>query len=166
MSELKILYIHGFGSKVDPKSEKQIVLRKIASVTAFAPDYTKHYVKVIRDVKSLAKGSDILIGTSMGGFLVSRLSEITNKPFVAINPVISPAATLSKYLGKHQDYYGSTYTMTQENVESYPDFLPSENGMVLLDMGDELINSDATKSVLARLMRVYTFEGEPVNNSV
>ena len=38
---MNILYIHGFGSKIDPNSDKQIALRKIANVTAYAPDYTR-----------------------------------------------------------------------------------------------------------------------------
>lgn len=35
MSKFNILYIHGFGSQVDPNGDKQVALRKIASVAAF-----------------------------------------------------------------------------------------------------------------------------------
>lgn len=159
MEHFRLLYIHGFGSKVDPDSDKQIALRKIASVTAFAPDYAKQYSDVLHDVINLTFNADLLVGTSMGGFLVSRLSELTGKPFVAINPVLSPQTTLKKYLGTHQDYYGRTFTITQAIVESYPDFLPSQKGLVLLDLEDELIDSRATKSALMSQMSVRAFEG-------
>src|SRR5690606_16266988 len=159
MRGFKLLYIHGFGSKTDPSSDKQIALRRIAEVSAFAPDYAQPYAQVLEGVSPLLEDVDLLIGTSMGGFLVSRLSELTGKPFVAINPVMSPLPTLSKYLGTHEDYYGRTYTMTPDIAASYPDFLPSDKGLVLLDMEDELIDSRATQRLLAPRMSVHTFEG-------
>ena len=159
MQDLRLLYVHGFGSKVDPDSDKQISLRKIATVTAFAPDYARPYSQVLHDVINLASNADVLVGTSMGGFLVSRLSALSGKPFVAINPVLSPQTTLKKYLGTHQDYYGRTFTISQTIVDSYPDFLPSSKGLVLLDIEDELIDSHATESALKSQMPVHTFEG-------
>jgi len=159
MARLQLLYIHGFGSRVDPQGDKQVSLRKIADVRAFATDYAQPYAQILQEVTPLLKDVDLFIGTSMGGFLVSRLSELTGKPFVAINPVMSPLPTLSKYLGTHQDYYGRTYTMTPAITASYPDFLASDKGLVLLDMEDELIDSRATQRLLAPQMSVHTFEG-------
>ncbi|MDF1624256.1 MAG: hypothetical protein P1V33_12400 [Pseudohongiella nitratireducens] len=156
---MNILYIHGFGSKIDPNSDKQIALRKIANVTAYAPDYTRGYRTVMADVDSFLREADLLIGTSMGGFLVSRLSEQTGKKFVAINPVINTKATLSKYIGSHTDHYDRPFTLDQATVDAYPDFLPSSNGMVLLDMGDELIDSFATLEAIGHQMTVHTFAG-------
>jgi uncharacterized protein len=156
---MNILYIHGFGSKVDPGSDKQIALRKIANVMAFAPDYTRGYQAVLADVEPLVREADLLIGTSMGGFLVSRLSEQTGKKFVAINPVINTRATLSKYIGSHSDHYGRPFTLDQKTVDEYPDFAASPNGMVLLDMGDELIDSFATLKAIGHQMPVHTFAG-------
>jgi predicted esterase YcpF (UPF0227 family) len=159
MAQPSLLYIHGFGSKVDPTSDKQIALRKIGTVNAYAPDYAQEYERVLEDVTFLLDDADLLIGTSMGGFLVSRLSQLTGKPFVAINPVLCPKATLNKYQGTHQDYYGRTFTVTETIASSYPGFSHSANGIVLLDMEDELIDSNATLNTLRSHMSVHTFEG-------
>lgn len=159
MPKLNILYIHGFGSQVDPNGDKQAALRKIASVAAFAPDYSQGYKKVLAEVEPLLQQADLLIGTSMGGFLVSRLSEATGKPFVAINPVLAPSAVLSKYIGSHLDYYGRAFTLTADTANGYPDFLPSQRGIVLLDMGDELIDSEATLGAIGQQMVVHAFAG-------
>jgi uncharacterized protein len=156
---MNILYIHGFGSKVDPNGEKQIALRKIGHITAFAPDYTRGYQQVLTDVAPFMRDAQLLIGTSMGGFLVSRLSEQTGKAFVAINPVRNTQKTLGKYIGSHHDHYGRAFTLTSEAAASYPDFLPSTHGMVLLDMADELIDSLATLEALGHQMIVHTFAG-------
>lgn len=160
MKELNILYIHGFGSKVDPSSDKRIALDKIAQVEAVAPDYVTSYEDVLATVQPYLDKADLMLGTSMGGFLVSRLCELTGKPFVAINPVLSTQATLSKYIGTHQDHTGRTFTLSEQIASTYPDFLPSADlGMVLLDMGDELIDSEITKTVLEPLMPVHAFAG-------
>jgi len=159
MTTLNILYIHGFGSQVDPNGDKQVALRKIANVAAFAPDYSQGYEKVLADVEPLLQQADLLIGTSMGGFLVSRLSEFTGKPFVAINPVLAPSAILGKYIGSHLDHYGRPFTLTADTANGYPDFLPSARGMVLLDMADELLDSQATLDALGPQMTVHTFAG-------
>lgn len=102
MTKLNILYIHGFGSPVDPNGDKQVALRKVANVSAFAPNYSQRYDKALADVAPFLQQTDLLIGTSMGGFLVSRLSEATGKPFVAINPVMAPSAIMGKYIGSHR----------------------------------------------------------------
>lgn len=68
-------------------------------------------------------------------------------------------STLSKYIGSHVDHYGRPFTLDQTTVDEYPDFLPSSNGMVLLDMGDELIDSFATLKAIGHQMTVHTFAG-------
>lgn len=160
MRRINILYVHGFGSQVDPNSDKRIALAKVADVAAVAPDYTTPYDAVMRKVQPYLAGVDLLLGTSMGGFLVTRLAENTGIPFVAINPVLQTRKTLSKYIGTHQYHTGRTFSLSKETVGTYPDFLPcAGKGMVLLDMGDELLDSQETKVVLEPLMTVHTFAG-------
>jgi uncharacterized protein len=113
----------------------------------------------VADVQRYLEGIDLLVGTSMGGFLVSRLSADIGKPYVAINPVMDVAATLNKHLGTHQDHFGRPFTLTDQVVSSYPGFLPSRHGMVLLDMADEVLDSAATYERLHQQMTVHVFEG-------
>jgi predicted esterase YcpF (UPF0227 family) len=160
MTPLNILYVHGFGSRVDPTSDKRVALATIADVEAVAPDYSRPFDEVLATVQPYLAKADLLLGTSMGGFLVSRLSASTGKPFVAINPVLNTATTLSKYLGTHQDHVGRTFTLSKETVNTYPDFLPSPTqGMVLLDLADELLDSQVTQAALQSVMKVHAFPG-------
>lgn len=160
MKPINILYVHGFGSSVDPGSDKRVALAKIADVDAVAPDYVSPYEDVLAVVEPFLGKADLLLGTSMGGFLVSRLSELTGKPFVAINPVLAPQHTLSKYIGTHKDHTGRTFTLSSQTLSTYPDFLPSaDKGMVLLDIEDELLDSRATEVRLGEIMPVHSFPG-------
>lgn len=159
MQPLNILYIHGFGSRVDLNSEKYVALCTLGQVSAFAPDYTKGYAQVMEDIKNYLSGTDLLIGTSMGGYLVSRLSAMIKKPFVAINPVTDVASSLKKYVGSHRDHFGRPFTLTEDTIAAFPEFLPSKTGMLLLDMGDEVIDSKVTLKKFDQQMVVNTFAG-------
>jgi predicted esterase YcpF (UPF0227 family) len=155
----KIIYIHGFGSQVDPKSEKYYALSELGEVVPIAPDYSQGYQTNALLVASLASSANLLVGTSMGGYLASRVAADTGLPFVAINPVLLPRRTLTKYLGTREDYYGKTYKLDAETVRSYPVFAPSNKGLVLLDTGDELIDAHETVACLAQHMKLFTFAG-------
>ena len=95
----------------------------------------------------------------MGGYLVSRLSAAINQPYVAINPVTDVRSSLQKYIGTHRDNFDRSFTLTESILESYPAFVPSDQGMVLLDMADEVIDSTVTLDRLALIMNVKTFAG-------
>jgi uncharacterized protein len=159
MQPLNVLYIHGFGSRIDMNSDKHLALQTLGQLSAFAPDYTRGYLIVIKDVKRYLDGADLLIGTSMGGYLVSRLSEETKKPFIAINPVIDVANTLGKHVGAYKDHFGRPFRLTKEAVDSYPEFQPSTSAMVLLDMADDVIDSNVTLSTLGQTMVIHPFQG-------
>lgn len=59
-----------------------------------------------------------------------------------------------------QDHFGRPFTLTDQVVSSYQAFLPSGNGMVLLDMADEVLDSAATYERLHQQMTVHVFEGD------
>jgi predicted esterase YcpF (UPF0227 family) len=120
---MKILYVHGFGSRVDPESEKYKALSTLGDVSAVAPDYSLSFSENIERIRPLLIDKNLLVGTSMGGCMVSHLAEISKLPFVAINPVLFPRRTLMKYLGTRFDYYGNPYTLTEVTARSYPVFL-------------------------------------------
>jgi predicted esterase YcpF (UPF0227 family) len=156
---MNIIYIHGFGSRVNLESEKYQALGELGIVFPVAPDYSVSYEENFALVKRMAESADLLVGTSMGGYLASRVAADTGLPFVAINPVLLPKRTLNKYLGTREDYYGRTYTLLEETVKGYPVFAPGNNGLILLDLGDELIDAHETAACLEGHMSVYTFAG-------
>jgi len=72
---LNILYLHGFGSSFDPHKAKVAKLTELGTVTGPDIDYTKTYSdikEVIENfISNIPKSIDLIVGTSMGGWLAS-----------------------------------------------------------------------------------------------
>ena len=159
--KLSIVYLHGFASKFDYDSVKVKGLMQIGNVSGFNIDYTQHQ----SDILELAineihnKEFDLIVGSSMGGWLASQVANSLNLPFVAINPAISPSNLLKPYIGTHEDYYGMNFTLTEPVVTSFSDFSTEGDGLILLDEKDELIDSLKTKHILEPYFQVKMFSG-------
>ena len=102
---------------------------------------------------------DLLVGTSMGGWLAGILGAETGIPFVAINPVIDPRETLKSWLGKGVDHQGNAYELSPDSLVSYYPFTQCGSGLILLDQGDELIPWQETFRALDGCFPVHSFAG-------
>lgn len=153
---MNILYIHGFDSAVKAQSPKYDVLSRLGEVSAIAPDYAEGKAAVIEQATRTVKERDIdlLVGTSMGGWLVAQVAVREGLPFVALNPSIEPHLTLAKYVGK--DDSGK---LTHAAVESYGPFPQKGWGIVIVELGDEVIDSWRTVEVLYPWFHVIQFPG-------
>ncbi|GGY63290.1 YqiA/YcfP family alpha/beta fold hydrolase [Marinobacter zhanjiangensis] len=153
---MNILYIHGFDSSVKAQSPKYDALAELGKVTAIAPDYAEGRAAAVelatRTVKEL--DIDLLVGTSMGGWLAAQIGEQEGLPFVALNPSIEPHLTLDKYVGK--DLQGK---LSHEAVSSYGPFPVKGRGMVIVELGDEVIDSRRTVETLSPHFPVIQFSG-------
>ena len=160
---MKILYLHGFGSKVDENSDKYFHMKQLGDVVGFAPDYTKSKTLINELIRVVDNNKpELLIGTSMGGWSVAYLGCFFKLPFVSINPVIFPTNSLSKYIGWQRDYYGREIEMTTESVmqyDKYGAFCLKGSGLILIDKGDEVIDVPATIDYLKNHYEVFLFEG-------
>jgi uncharacterized protein len=154
---LNILYLHGFGSEYNPASTKVAELRKLGAVFGIDLDYTLGFQTVLNQVQAHinSAGIDLVVGTSMGGYLASH----SGLPFVAINPAVSPSQSLNKYLGEFTDYQGVSKMLTIMAVDSYPDVCTTGVGMVLLDQADEVIDAHATLNRLREHYEVIMYAG-------
>lgn len=86
---MKALYIHGLHSNPNPKKIK--ILQKAGlEVTAPFIDYEKEQGAVYARIKAIAKQEkvDVLIGSSMGGFMGYWLAYDLNKPALLYNPAL------------------------------------------------------------------------------
>lgn len=157
----KILYLHGFGSRFNRNNSKIKYLETLGEVVGFDIDYTKHYdevSKLIRDkIHELAPTE--IIGTSLGGYWAMRMGKRFDIPFTAINPCLYPYETLKKYLGMKEDYYGEPITLTKEIANSYKEYSKGGKGLILLDAGDEVLNSFHTQRVLTDYNKVVVYPG-------
>ncbi|GGP50675.1 UPF0227 protein [Shewanella algicola] len=160
-SKIVILYIHGFGSRFDPQSDKVKALSYLGEVKGITVDYTSMPSLIEKQLMNACTDFqvDLIVGTSLGGYWANRIGAQIGVPFVSINPAISPNVTLQKYIGFGQTYYGENYELTPEAVDAYTDFSAQGCGLILLDMADELLDSVATNSQLKDQFKVHCFEG-------
>ena len=158
---MNIMYIHGFGSKWKPDSEKVKALGHLGNVSGTTVSYDSPFSSLFKTYKTFILDNDIelIAGTSLGGFWAGYLGDELGVPFVAINPVINPAQTLKKYEGHGIDYYGNPYHVNSQVINSYPSFPHKGAGLILLDMGDTLLDAKQTHNALDPYFAVHTFQG-------
>ncbi|MEH6540599.1 YqiA/YcfP family alpha/beta fold hydrolase [Halopseudomonas sp.] len=155
MTDHQILYIHGFASRVDANHPKYAALTKLGEVSAIAPDYERGrpYVEQLIHQTINTRGTTLLVGTSMGGWLAARAASQHGIPFVALNPCLQPHITLAQ-LG------GSTAGQRRaRQIASYDDFSLDAKGLVIVELGDALLDSRDTAQRLADHYPVIMLEG-------
>ena len=159
----RILYCHGFASNFDPEKEKVRALSTLAPVEGVTVDYTLPPSQVFAAFSGaiVAPKNTLIVGTSMGGFFAAWLGCELGLPFIAINPAITPARSLRKYIGVGRTYYGTTFDLKQEVTEAYKGlpFRVDGDGTVVLDLGDEVINAHATIAAVENRLPLIEFPG-------
>lgn len=94
----------------------------------------------------------IFIGTSLGGYWAYYMANLFSVPFISINPAIEPSKTLANY------------DIPEQSIESYKNVwefgkVVNSPGMILLDMGDDVISPMDTSNLLSGRYEVVTFDG-------
>lgn len=92
-------------------------------------------------------GVTLLVGSSLGAYYATWLSEKYNTRAVLINPAVSPQKHLGQeFLGSHANYHtGEQFELTQEHVATLASLdceqlRHPENFMLLLQTGDEVLD--------------------------
>lgn len=125
-----ILYIHGFLSS--PKSHKALQVQAYCAglnpvieyqcpfLTAYPGDAIQQLDKIVQANRQANIG---LIGSSMGGFYATYLSQRYNIPAVLINPAVKPYLLMDKYLGQPLANYHThdTYQLEKKHVQELRD---------------------------------------------
>jgi predicted esterase YcpF (UPF0227 family) len=156
-----ILYIHGFGSKFDPTHEKIVQLETLGTVIGVDVDYCRSYHDAIDTVRSaiVDRHVDLIVGTSMGGYLAAAIGAESGIPFVALNPATSPKISLRKWEGNFTDYSGKQHHLVRTVIDGYPDIATDGAGLVIVESGDEVIGAFDTVEALSEHYRVEMFAG-------
>jgi predicted esterase YcpF (UPF0227 family) len=149
---MNILYIHGFNSFFDLNNEKIVSISKIEDVKLFGIDID--YLNDVNDIieklktKIIDNKIDIVVGTSLGAYYANKVSILFKIPFIVFNPVIDPQETLAKLkLSKK--------LLVQYNEK----FNKNSSGIIFLDKGDELIDSEKTYQQYYSTYKIYQYEG-------
>ncbi len=119
-----IVYIHGFNSS--PSSHKSNQLRaRLAALGRegeFACPALPHWPQqalalLEREVAGVPADRITLVGSSLGGFYATHLTEKLGLRCVLVNPAITPHEGLRTYLGPQKNLYtGDEYVLTEEHL--------------------------------------------------
>jgi predicted esterase YcpF (UPF0227 family) len=158
---MKILYVHGFGSHYDPNHEKIQMLETLGTVIGVDVDYCKGFTPVFERVLDtvLAEGVDLIVGTSMGGYMAAHVGAETGTPFVALNPATEPSDSLQKWEGNFTDYNGNSHYLNENVIENYPEIVKEGCGLVLVESADEVISAFNTSELLDEVFEVHMIKG-------
>ncbi|WP_341501865.1 YqiA/YcfP family alpha/beta fold hydrolase [Gallaecimonas sp. GXIMD4217] len=147
---MRLLYLHGFHSS--PGSMKaQQVLSWFAyhhpDIEVLAPQLPATPMAAWEQAEALVDGRTLgVIGSSLGGFLATRLAERHPLKAVLINPAVRPAELFHDYLGPQQHpYTGECYELDQRHLAELQALTLAgierpERFMVLQKEGDEVLD--------------------------
>lgn len=170
-----IVYLHGLNSA--GTSGKAAVLReRLAPVEIYSPTYPAQSAALAVETLGQALGQllqassptepRLLVGSSMGGFYGAWLARrLGFQHLVMINPALRPWELLRQVEGwqyneaKHERYY-----LSAEMVAATRDYETPPDGIgvpltLLLDEGDELIDSRQTAACCQGVADIHLFEG-------
>lgn len=149
------LYLHGFLSSPQSRKAQQLV-------RYFQQHLTEEQLAVptlpFEPIAAIATAEQellrlqqqfqqvFIIGSSLGGYYATYLSQKHQVKAVLINPAVRPFELFADYLGPQQHYYdGNTYELRPEHIEqlqglecpviNHPDLL-----FLLLQTGDETLD--------------------------
>lgn len=171
-----MMYIHGFMSGANGAKQKQLQ-RHYKDYRVIAPELDADPEKALNIINEIIKeeNPEIIIGTSLGGWMTIMCDSDDRTQLVVVNPALFPEKTLAQWLNEEQTYFCErldgvqTYTLTQDVLDKYKNYdavSTAKNKInrlhALCSTKDELIGSrhiDALKPFMPekRLMVVDDF---------
>ena len=143
-----ILYIHGFSShgyggkaralrEYFSDREETFMAPSLSCVPDLAMQTLEELMEICGDVK--------LIGSSLGGYYATYLSEKYHLPVALINPAVRSYETLSRMLGQAPNFYdGSHFEWKASHLEMLKkyesDIAEQSKVMLLVQKGDEILD--------------------------
>ena len=156
MSECKhVLFIHGFNSSplsVKAQKTQRYLARFFPEIKFHCPQLATTPNQAIRQLELIIKKNSLnnssqwyLIGSSLGGYFATYLSEIYQLPAVLINPAIKPYQHLEEYLGKQVNpYTGEVYNIESRYINDLKilvqEKIVKKNYLVMVQTGDEVLD--------------------------
>ncbi|MAT51191.1 MAG: esterase YqiA [Porticoccaceae bacterium] len=150
---MQLLYLHGFNSS--PRSHKaqltrQWLERTHPQASFVCPLISPYPDEAMASLQRLAVDIEwpgaLVVGSSMGGFYATWMSQTYDCPGVLINPAVRPWRGRDYLLGEQRNFHtGERYLFEAHHIEAFThwdvDPLPApEKLRVLLQTGDEVLD--------------------------
>ena len=148
-----LLYLHGFNSSSQSKKALQTkhwIASNAPNVKFICPDLPPFANRAIKMLKSIVEAhlpeQVCIVGSSMGGFFATCLIEQYNLRGVLVNPAVSPARGLEKWLGQNTNYInGEKWVFKNHHIEEFQRLDHTEirrqrNYLIFLQTGDEVLD--------------------------
>ena len=158
---MHLLYLHGLDSS--PSAIKATITATHAhaqGIDCTCPDLNAPPEQVLTIIKNALRPDSVLIGSSLGGYFASLVSDMTGTPAVLLNPSIRPDVSFRRFLadshgersfhdtdviyrtaGGWEIVYGDLAWFEAHRLRIHH----PERIKVLLKLGDELLDAHATQ---------------------
>ena len=166
----RFLYIHGFKSSPDSRKAQDFSAyckKVLPEVEVIMPELSFNPELAIAQLEEIIASNEVklIVGSSLGGYFATWLSEKYDIRAALINPAVDPHRTLTEsFLGLHTNMYtGQEFELTREHVK----FLETletegikipENFLVLLQTGDTVLDYRHAAEKY-RHCQVHVYEG-------
>jgi len=180
-----IIYLHGFNSaSLDQSGNLLRTKQKLVVLDEFCQQNKIKLITPNLDYRQFAKAityclqlfselkqqdyTVVFMGSSLGGFSSEYLALKTGSRAVMINPAIEPSSLLCQYIGVTENFETKQpFSWSKENCEQFQAYedqlqkpiINKSQRTLLLDMGDELLDSTITLSKYQDKADVVTFAG-------
>ena len=147
-----ILYIHGFNSSpLSTKSQltKQYLIDHQIGIEFHCPQLLNNPKEAIEQLDTIIASQPdkqwYVMGSSLGGYFSTYLSEKYQLKAVLINPAVRPFELLVDYLGEQKNpYTNDVYQVTEQHMIDLRALLVEKitknNYMVMVQTGDEVLD--------------------------
>ena len=148
-----VLYLLGFLSSPQSKKAQQTIAyckKTNPPYRITVPKMSSGPADTIKQLQALIESHQqdqlVLIGSSLGGYYATYLSEYYGIPAVLINPAVRPYDLWETHLGEHRNYYSNEiHTIGREDIQELKELdvlqLKSPaNFMLLVQTGDEVLD--------------------------
>ncbi|KPV95417.1 esterase YqiA [Pseudoalteromonas sp. P1-9] len=148
MAKQRVIYIHGFNSSPESFKAQQFgrYLAEHHDVEYLVPKLNHEPREILLTLEALITANTKLIGSSLGGYFATILSERYQLPAVVVNPAVAPFDLMHDYLGtQYNPYQGYYYDVTERHVDQLKQFYIanlSQPELILLlqQTGDEVLD--------------------------